>query len=111
MTKLGGMRHEWLYYTQYKDTPLAEAKKTIRLRAPHPNGNCMQCHSTQTELWGAVPDHRSALEDVRAGRVSCASAGCHGLAHPNFRPRPVPVIAAMSVGQVLGTLALATSTS
>jgi cytochrome c-type protein NapC len=86
MTKLGGMRHVWLYYTEYRTTPLDEAKKTIHLRAPYPNGNCMQCHSTKTELWGRVPDHKSIVDDVRAGKVSCASPGCHGYAHPYFRP-------------------------
>ena len=67
--------------------PIEEAKKTIHLRAPYPNDNCMQCHSTRDELWLKVPDHEASLEDVRAGRVSCASAGCHGLAHPFFQPR------------------------
>jgi cytochrome c-type protein NapC len=86
LTKLGGMRHVWLYYTQYKDTPIEEAKKTIHLRAPYPNANCMQCHSTRAELWAAISDHRSSLDDVRQGRVSCASPGCHGLAHPYFQP-------------------------
>ena len=53
------------------------------------NGNCMQCHSTRDTLWLKVPDHQASLDDVRAGRMSCASEGCHGLAHPFFRaPRP-----------------------
>jgi cytochrome c-type protein NapC len=82
VTKAGGMRHVWLYYTQYRSTPIEEAKKTIRLVEPYPNDNCMQCHSTEDMLWLKTPDHRSSLEDVRAGRVSCASRGCHGLSHP-----------------------------
>jgi hypothetical protein len=86
LTKLGGLRHVWLYYTQYRTTPIEEARNTIHLRAPFPNDNCMQCHSTQDLLWLKVPDHRAALDDVRADRVSCASRGCHGFAHPNFRP-------------------------
>ncbi len=86
ITKLGGMRHVWLYYSEYRDTPLDEAKKAIHLLRPYPNDNCMQCHSTHAALWDRQPDHKSSLEDVRAGRVSCASAGCHGYAHPNFRP-------------------------
>jgi cytochrome c-type protein NapC len=83
-TKLGGMRHVWLYYTEYRTTPIEEAKNTIHLRAPYPNANCMQCHSTRDELWMKTPDHKASLDDVRAGRLSCASAGCHGLAHPFF---------------------------
>lgn len=86
VTKAGGMRHVWLYLTEYRNTPLDEAKKTIRLREPSKmNGNCMQCHSTKDTLWLKVSDHRGSLEDVRSGRVSCASEGCHGLAHPFFR--------------------------
>jgi hypothetical protein len=50
------------------------------------NGNCMECHSTRDPLWLKVADHGSVLDDVRARRVSCASAGCHGLAHPFFGP-------------------------
>jgi cytochrome c-type protein NapC len=85
-TKLGGMRHVWLYYTQYRDMPLEEAKKSIHLVRPFPNENCLQCHSTELDLWRSVPDHRSSLEEVRASRVSCASGGCHGFAHPFSKP-------------------------
>ncbi len=86
LTKAGGMRHVWMYLTEYRNTPLAEAKKTIVLREPaQMNGNCMECHSTRDTVWLRVPDHKASLEDVRAGRVSCASEGCHGLAHPFFR--------------------------
>jgi cytochrome c nitrite reductase small subunit len=83
LTKAGGMRHVWLYLTEYRNTPLDEAKKTIHLREPAMmNGNCRQCHSTEDTLWLKVPDHRASLDDTRAGRLGCASAGCHGLAHP-----------------------------
>jgi cytochrome c nitrite reductase small subunit len=86
VTKAGGLRHVWLYLTEYRHTPLDEAKKTIVLREPAKmNDNCMQCHSTDDKLWLKVPDHRAALHDVRAGRLSCASEGCHGFAHPFFR--------------------------
>jgi cytochrome c-type protein NapC len=81
-TKLGGMRHVWRYYTEYRNTSLEEAKKTIHLIAPYPNTSCMQCHSTELELWNAVPDHKASVADVRAGKISCASGGCHGFAHP-----------------------------
>ena len=86
LTKLGGMRHVWLYYTEYRNTTIAEAKETIHLLQPFPNENCMQCHSTKPKLWLEIPDHRETLNDLRADRISCASAGCHGFAHPNFRP-------------------------
>jgi nitrate/TMAO reductase-like tetraheme cytochrome c subunit len=109
LTKLGGMRHVWLYVTEYRNTPLEEAKKTIHLVKPYPNDNCMQCHSTELPVWQRVPDHKSSLLDVRQQRVSCASAGCHGYAHPFTKPaqtapeaasapRDVPAKAAASAG-------------
>jgi cytochrome c-type protein NapC len=86
LTKAGGMRHVWLYLTEYRHTSLEEAKKTIHLREPSKmNGNCMECHSTDGTLWLRVPDHHASVDDTRANRLSCASAGCHGLAHPFFR--------------------------
>jgi nitrate/TMAO reductase-like tetraheme cytochrome c subunit len=84
-TKLGGMKHVWKYYTEYRNVPVEESKKTIRLYEPYPNANCMQCHSTTLDLWKQVPDHKGILQDVRGARVSCASGGCHGFAHPNAR--------------------------
>jgi cytochrome c-type protein NapC len=87
VTKAGGMRHVWMYLTEYRDVPLEEAKKTIALREPSKmNTSCMECHATDTTLFMKVKDHKGAIDDVRAGRVSCASEGCHGLAHPFFRP-------------------------
>jgi cytochrome c-type protein NapC len=83
LTKLGGMKHAWMYYTKFRHTPIAEAEKTIDLYEPYPNQNCMHCHSTELEVWNKVPDHKSSLADVRSGRVSCASDGCHGFAHPS----------------------------
>lgn len=85
-TKIGGMGHVWYYYTEYRNTPLDEAKKTIHLKKPFPNENCMQCHSTDGAIWNDVPDHKGALDDVRTGKISCASAGCHGFAHPFTKP-------------------------
>jgi len=87
VTKAGGMRHVWMNLTAYRGVSLDEAQTTIHLREPWKmNGNCMQCHSTLDELWLKVPDHRSSLSDLHAGRIGCASAGCHGLAHPFFGP-------------------------
>jgi nitrate/TMAO reductase-like tetraheme cytochrome c subunit len=85
LTKMGGMRHVWLYVTEFHNMSLDEAKKVIHLRKPYPNDNCMQCHSTQLTVWQRVPDHRSSIEDVRSNRISCASSGCHGFAHPSTK--------------------------
>jgi hypothetical protein len=75
-----------MYYTRYRGVSADDAKKTIALYKPFPNAACMECHSSTVELWKAVPDHKASLDDVRADRVSCASDGCHGYAHPNARP-------------------------
>ncbi len=85
LTKIGGMRHVWLYYTEYRNTTLEEAKREIHIRKPFANDTCMQCHSTQDKIWLSQKDHAAILDDVRSERVSCASAGCHGLAHPFFQ--------------------------
>jgi hypothetical protein len=72
--------------TRYRNVSAEDAKKTVTLRDPgEMNDNCMQCHSTKDTLWLAVADHKSSVDDTRAGRIACASAGCHGLAHPFFR--------------------------
>jgi cytochrome c nitrite reductase small subunit len=87
LTKAGGMRHVWLYLTEYRNTPIEEDKKTVHLLEPAMmNGNCMECHSTADPLWRDVPDHLATLDDTRGGRIGCASSGCHGLAHPFWVP-------------------------
>jgi nitrate/TMAO reductase-like tetraheme cytochrome c subunit len=83
LTKMGGMKHVYYYYLGgYSSMPMDVAKKTIRISKPYPNESCMQCHSTQDPLWAAHPDHKASLDDTRADKVSCASGGCHGFAHP-----------------------------
>jgi cytochrome c-type protein NapC len=86
LTKLGGMRHVWLYYTEFSGMSLEEAKSKIHIRKPYPNSNCMECHSTELQGWMRTPEHRSSLDDVRAQKISCASPGCHGFAHPFSKP-------------------------
>jgi cytochrome c-type protein NapC len=87
-TKMGGMRHVYLYLTEYRTQTLDEARKTIHIRKPFQNATCMRCHSTENPLWNAIPDHTSVLDRVRSGEVSCASEGCHGPAHPFSKVKP-----------------------
>ncbi|MDB4946950.1 MAG: hypothetical protein JWP97_6484 [Labilithrix sp.] len=82
LTKAGGMRHVWLYYTEFHGMSLEEAREKIHIRKPFPNANCMHCHSTELQGWQRVAEHRAVVQDVRAQRISCASPGCHGFAHP-----------------------------
>lgn len=87
-TKLGGMRHVYLYLTEYRTKSLAEARETIHILHPFQNATCMRCHSTENPLWKDVKDHASVIDRVRNGEVSCASEGCHGPAHPFSKGPP-----------------------
>ncbi len=89
-TKAGGMRHVYLYLTEYRDMPIEDAKRSIRIRSPLPNANCMHCHTTTAPRWLKIADHASTLDGVRAGKVACASAGCHGYAHPMTKLGELP---------------------
>lgn len=82
LTKAGGMRHVYMYLTEYHSMPLEKSRHDIRIRHPLPNENCMGCHTTTAPRWLKIPDHASSLEQVRDGKTSCASPGCHGFAHP-----------------------------
>ncbi len=83
LTKIGGLRHVYLYYLGgYGDMPLEQAKKEIHLIKPYDNTNCRQCHTTSLHDWRDVPDHESLKAELFANKVSCASSGCHGFAHP-----------------------------
>jgi hypothetical protein len=87
MTKLGGMRHVYEYYSHYHDVDVREAVFEIELYKPMANASCTRCHSTRVGSWLAVGDHRSSLERLRSGDVSCASEGCHGPSHPFSKPK------------------------
>jgi cytochrome c-type protein NapC len=90
MTKIGGMRHVYEYTFHYRNMSLEEAREKIHIRKPFQNATCMHCHSTEGPSWNAIKDHASILDRVRAGTVSCASAGCHGPAHPFSKPPDNP---------------------
>jgi cytochrome c-type protein NapC len=83
MTKTGGMRHVYEYYLGgYMSLSLEQALKKIHLRKPYDNLNCRQCHTTTLKGWRSVPDHDALKHELFSNKVSCASAGCHGFAHP-----------------------------
>jgi cytochrome c-type protein NapC len=90
MTKIGGMRHLYEYYTHYKDVDIPTALAEIEIYKPIANASCMRCHSTEIASWNAVGDHRSSLPDLRSGAVTCASEGCHGPSHPFSKPKRKP---------------------
>lgn len=81
-TKMGGLRHVYEYTFNFHQLTLEQALPKIHIIKPFPNSTCIRCHSTENPMWNQVGDHASTLTEVRAGTVSCASAGCHGAAHP-----------------------------
>lgn len=86
-TKMGGMRHVYEYALHYHNMSLEEAREKIHIREPFQNATCMHCHSTENPGWTAVKEHASLIDDVRSEKVSCASEGCHGPAHPFSKPQ------------------------
>lgn len=88
LTKAGGMRHVYEYYLGgYKEMTLEQSKEAIHLLKPYDNQNCRQCHTATLHDWRRVPDHESLKKELDANKVSCASAGCHGYAHPFTKPK------------------------
>jgi cytochrome c-type protein NapC len=67
--------------------PLEKFHEEVRVARPYPNSNCQQCHSGTLSSFMNVRDHLGVLEELKANKVSCASAGCHGVAH-RFSKRP-----------------------
>ncbi len=86
LTKAGGMKHTYLFLTDFAWEDARDSLPRIHIARPFRNENCMQCHSTTGWLWHNIPDHHGLLEDLRAGQTSCASVGCHGYAHPFSKP-------------------------
>lgn len=87
ITKAGGMRHVYEYWLGgYRSMTLEQSKHAIKLLKPYDNHNCRQCHTTTVQDWRRIPDHQSLEAELTANEVSCASAGCHGYAHPFTKP-------------------------
>lgn len=88
LTKITGMMHVYHYYLGgYRNWPLDKFHAEIRTAKPYPNQNCKQCHSGTLASFTNVKDHLGVLDELEKNTVSCASAGCHGVAHP-FTKRP-----------------------
>lgn len=88
LTKLKGMSHVYNYYVVgYRKWELPKFLAEVRIAEPFPNQNCQQCHSGKIASFSNVREHLAASDGIEAGTISCASAGCHGVAHP-FSKRP-----------------------
>jgi cytochrome c-type protein NapC len=83
MTKMGGMRHVYLYYLGgWREKSKDETKRELHIMKPYDNLNCRQCHTTTARVWKRIPEHTAFESELAANKVSCASGGCHGFAHP-----------------------------
>jgi nitrate/TMAO reductase-like tetraheme cytochrome c subunit len=88
LTKLTGMSHVYHYYLGgYRSWSLEKFHAEVRVAKPYPNANCRQCHSGTLSSFLNVKDHIGVAEELEKNTVSCASAGCHGVAHP-FSKKP-----------------------
>ncbi len=88
LTKLTGMAHVYNYYLGgYRSWPLEKFLGEVRVAKAFPNSNCQQCHSGTLKSFKDTKEHRAMAEELAANKVSCASPGCHGVAHP-FSKRP-----------------------
>lgn len=88
LTKLNGMKHVYSYYFDgFRGLTMEQALPRLHLYEPYDNKNCRQCHSTKPPHWRSVPEHISLEKALLANEVSCASAGCHGVAHPFSKPK------------------------
>jgi cytochrome c-type protein NapC len=81
-TKLNGMHHVYEYLREYRGRTLEDTLPELELYEPMSNRNCQQCHSGTNRIFRNVDEHAAASDDLASGKVSCASAGCHGYAHP-----------------------------
>ncbi len=83
LTKLTGMSHVWNYYLGgYSSWSLERFHAEVRTAKSYPNANCRQCHSGTLASFTNIKEHVALAEELEQNRVSCASAGCHGVAHP-----------------------------
>jgi nitrate/TMAO reductase-like tetraheme cytochrome c subunit len=88
LTKLTGLKHVYYYYLGgYRTWTLERFHAEVRTAKPFPNANCQHCHSGQLKTFVETPEHRAIADELASNRVSCASGGCHGVAHP-FTKRP-----------------------
>jgi cytochrome c-type protein NapC len=80
-TKLNGLRHLFMYITEYANTgPYGEPRPgqkvpPIHMYKPFNNGMCTRCHSTTAPNWMAKEDHAGMLDDIRKGEAKCID--CH----------------------------------
>jgi len=82
-SKIDGMHHMWVYFTKFNGVPSpAAGGPKLKLAGKIPNSTCMQCHTGTLQDFADEPAHSVVIDDIRSGKASCMSKGCHGPAHP-----------------------------
>ncbi len=82
LTKISGLGHVVAYNLNYRNTPLEDTIGNLELYSPFLNQACQQCHSMTSPNFKNEREHKSADDDLKEGKISCVSSGCHGPAHP-----------------------------
>ena len=77
VTKLGGMRHVWKYYTEDWEAPGHAPPKLLK---PYSHEACKQCHPPGGPRQPL--EHQVHLQAILKNEVGCTAAGCHGRPHP-----------------------------
>ena len=77
LTKLGGMRHVWYYYTENWEAPDHEPPRLLK---PYSHEACKQCHPPDRARQPL--EHQVHKDAMLKGDVGCTAAGCHGRPHP-----------------------------
>jgi cytochrome c-type protein NapC len=75
-SKLRGLRHVLVNYS-------GSAPDTIRLYQPFNNRECLHCHlgARTFEEAGAHQGDEVTLADLKSGKTSCMTSGCHDVVH------------------------------
>jgi cytochrome c-type protein NapC len=77
LTKLGGIRHVFYYYTEDWEAPGHEPP---RMRKPYSHEACKQCHPSDRARQPL--EHQVHRQAILSNQVGCTAAGCHGRPHP-----------------------------
>jgi len=75
-SKLRGFRHVMVNY-------FGSIPDTIKLYNPYNNRECLHCHlgMRSFEESSGHKDPETPMADIKSGKVSCMTAGCHDVAH------------------------------
>lgn len=86
--KIEGLRHLWVQYLGTVPAP-----KDIKLYQPFNNRECLHCHLGARNFEGASPHNKTpdVLTNIKSGKLSCISSGCHEFIHDVGEIKDQPV--------------------